>query len=337
MKKGLQWSFLIFGTIIGGGYVSGREIWLFFGRNNGRAILLFSLLFAICCYTILSISYKQQTKHYKTIFNSLIGQKSSNFYDFMMIVYLLFTTMIMIAGSGATFQIYQIPNWIGIIFMALLLIWIFSHNIDQVIKVNTIIIPLLLLSLFSMILLFLNKEPNIEFATEVQANYFNAISFTAVNILPIISVLGAVGYKIRSKKEIIVASIFSTIMLGSLTWLYNYSLTLIESEIDLYEMPIYAILVRFPNWVLLLFTLIIWIAIFTTAIGSMLGLVSRMQIHTELSQYKIVILFISVIVPISFIGFQYLIELIYPIYGILNLYLLASIIIYPIRTCLKAE
>lgn len=333
----MQWSFLIVGAVIGAGYASGREIWLFFGPNSGRAILLFSLVFAISSYGILSVSSRHRTNHYKPVLQSLVGKKASYFYDLMMIVYLVFTTTIMIAGSGVTFQVYQMPKWIGILFIVLMLIWAFSYSLDQVININTIIIPVLLSTLLILLLIFINKQPALEQTELLSPNYLKAISFTSVNILPIISVLGAVGHKINSKTEIILTSVISATVLGVLSWVYNYSLTLIEAEIALYEMPIYGILVRFPNSVLIVITLILWIAIYTTAIGSMLGLISRIQTVSHLSQLKIAVLLVLLITPLSFVGFQFLVELIYPVYGMLNLYILLRLMIYPFQDLLKEK
>ncbi|WP_440897383.1 YkvI family membrane protein [Amphibacillus sp. Q70] len=337
MKKSMQWSFLIVGAVIGAGYASGREIWLFFGPNSGRAILLFSLVFAVSSYGILSISYRHRTNHYKPVLQSIVGKTASYFYDWMMIIYLIFTTIIMIAGSGVTFEVYQVPKWFGILFIVFMLIWAFSYSLDQVININTIIIPVLLSILFIILFIFINKQPDLEQTSVLSPNYLKAVSFTSVNVLPIISVLGAVGHKISSKTEIILTSIISATILGVLSWVYNHSLTLIETEIDLYEMPIYGILVHFPNLVLIVITVILWIAIYTTAIGSMLGLISRIQTVIHLSQLKIAVLLVLLITPLSFVGFQFLVELIYPLYGLLNLYILFRLMIYPLQNMFKEK
>lgn len=334
MKKSIQWSFLIVSAVIGAGYASGREIWLFFGPNSGLAIVLFTILFAISNYSVLSISFRYQTSHYTPVLQSLTGKKAYHLYDFMMIVYLVFTTMIMIAGSGVTFQAYQLPEWIGILFIVFMLIWAFSHKLDQVININTVIIPVLLIALFILLGVFLKKQPLILQDEMIKPRYLKAVAFTSVNILPIISVIGAVGKKINSKTEIVLTSIISALILGLLSFVYNYSLSMIATEIDKFEMPIYAILIKFPSLILLGFSLILWIAIYTTAIASMLGLISRFQSKSHLSQLQLAILILLMITPFSFGGFQFLVELIYPLYGVFNLYLLIKLLIYPFRELL---
>lgn len=334
MKKILQLSFLILGIIIGAGYASGREIWIFFGPNGGRAILFFSILFGICCYSILNISYQKQTNHYQQILETLLNRKVGGVYDLLMFIYLVLTTIIMIAGSGAALEVYQIPNWVGVVLIAIMMVWAFSFSIDQVIEINTILLPILIFALLTILIIFIDQQPMIEQVTVSKTNYFKAMSFTSVNLLPIISVVGAIGYKIKTNKEVIWTSLTTTLILGFLTYLYNYSLSLIHTEVDLFEMPIYGILIRFPSYILLVITVIVWIAIFATAVGAMLGLITRIKSRYNINQFKLSFVITCVLVPVSFTGFQFLIELIYPIYGILNLYILIKLIFYPIKDCL---
>lgn len=198
MKKVLQLSFLILGIVIGAGYASGREIWIFFGPNGGRAILIFSILFAVCCYSILNISYQKQSNHYQQILATQLNHKAGRIYDVLMFIYLILTTIIMIAGSGAALEVYQTPKWIGIVLIAIMMIWAFSFTIDQVIEINTILLPILIFALLTILIVFIDQEPMIAQITATKTNYFKAISFTSVNLLPIISVIGAVGHKIKN-------------------------------------------------------------------------------------------------------------------------------------------
>ena len=331
MKRIFQLSFLILGIIIGAGYASGREIWLFFGPNGGRAILLFAVILGVCCYSVLDISYKKQTNHYQQILETIVNDQFTWLYDLLMFIYLILTIVIMIAGSGAALEIYQLPSWVGIGLIAIMLVWAFSFSLDQVIEINTILLPILLITLLAILTMFIKQEPAIEHVTVSKVNYFKAISFTSVNLLPIISVVGAVGKKIKTKKEVIYTAIISTIILAGLSYMYNYSLTLIQSEIDLFEMPIYGILIRFPSFVLLFVTIIIWIAIFATAVGALLGLITRIQNNYQISQFKVALTLTLLLVPFSLTGFQFLIELIYPAYGVLNLYILFKLILYPVK------
>ncbi|MBM7541351.1 hypothetical protein [Amphibacillus cookii] len=338
MGKSYQWTFLIMGTMIGAGYASGRELWQFFGPNNGQAIIIFSILFTISCYTIMSISYQQQTNHYMPTLVIIVGERAGWFYDVVTLVYLFSTTIIMVAGSGVTFQAFGIPNWLGITFIVSMILWVFSLSLDDILKMNGILLPILLIALISLFLSFLNTSGlSTPTLTLNMGSWLPAFPFTALNILPLISVLSAIGQKITSKKEIGFASLSSGLLLGGLSYLYYHTLTLIATDINLYEMPLYGILVHFSYVIKVVMTLFLWLAIFTTAVAGMLGLTSRLQSRFPVSQTKLTLYLLLVITPLAFIGFQTLVEHLYPLYGMINLYLLFHLLIYPFKNWYKSR
>ena len=106
-------------------------------------------------------------------------------------------------------------------------------------------------------------------------------------------------------------------------------MTLIEFNIENYEMPVYAILEHFPVIAVIVMTFIIWLAIFLTALAAMIGVISRLQSRFSLSRFKIAFFLMVGLTPFSFVGFQALVESIYPVYGIINLYLLVKLVVYP--------
>lgn len=331
MKLGAKWVFLIVGTMIGAGYASGRELWQFFGAESGLAIVLFTLLFIVCCYAILSLSYHLQTSHYLPILNQLVGKRFAKLYDGMIIIYLFSTTVIMIAGSGVTIQAFHLPNWVGIILISVLLIIVFRRDINGILSLNSFILPLLIVGLLSVLISFIMRQGfSINLLIEGQSNWLSAFPFTALNILPLIAVIGSVGSEIESKREVMVASIGSGLILGSISLLYNSSLLQIAEQIINFEMPLFAILTHYPYSMFLFMTVILWFAIFTTAVTGSLGLIRRIQNIFPLPLSTLIIILVILMIPLTGFGFQKLIEVLYPLYGVLNLYIFAHLLLYPI-------
>src|SRR5699024_11401047 len=71
---------------------------------------------------------------------------------------------------------------------------------------------------------------------KAQSNWLAAFPFVALNILPLIAVLGAIGHKVKSKGEIYVASISSGLVLGVVSFMYNSSFVQIANEVFVYEL-----------------------------------------------------------------------------------------------------
>lgn len=331
-KSGFRWMFLILGTVIGAGYASGRELWQFFGTESGLAILLFTLFFIISCNVILHISRKEQTEHFSPVLKKLVGEKGSYLYNIVMVIYLFTTTVVMLAGGGAALQVFSIPYWAGIAIICCLLILLFVYDVKGMVTVNVVIIPIIVLTLaFVMVHSVMNGTQEVASSFSKQSNWPAGFTFTALNILPLVAVLSAIGKEVKSNGEIIIASVGSGAILGVISLFYNQSLISIESKLALFEIPLFAIIQSYPFYMLFLMTILLWIAIYTTAASGLLGLVTRFRNALPLPLWLLCLLFIILMVPFTAVGFSVLVAILYPLFGLVNLYLLVCILLYPIK------
>ncbi|HIS29064.1 MAG TPA: hypothetical protein IAA78_06355, partial [Candidatus Avamphibacillus intestinigallinarum] len=222
---GFKWMFLIIGTAIGAGYASGREIWQFFGYESELALIIFMLLFIVCCSVLLHISYTFRTSDYVPLLQIIVGKRLSVVYDVMIFLYLFTISIVMIAGSGVTGQAFQLSYWWGVALIVMLLILTFMRGINGVVVINQFVSPFLIIGLLYALGQFI-FDFNVPLVSDwkAQSNWLAAFPFVALNILPLIAVLGAIGHKVKSKGEIYVASISSGLVLGVVSFMYNSSL-----------------------------------------------------------------------------------------------------------------
>jgi uncharacterized membrane protein YkvI len=329
--NGLKWMFLIIGTMIGAGYASGRELWEFFGAESGLAIILFAILFTISCKVIMTISYKNRSTHYLPVLQVLMGKRLSKVYDVMIIIYLFSTTVIMLAGGGATLEVIHVPYWLGTLIIGGLVVVLFLWDTKGMTSMNAFIIPILIVFLIAILLAFQSlKGFPIQFKIEAQHNWPSALTFTALNILPLVAVIGAVGHEVKHKGEMWIACIGSGTILGSISFLYNESLLQVAGDIMLYEIPLFAILKHYPYFMMLIMSALLWLAIYTTAAAGIFGLLSRIRAWVKGPAWLLALLLIAIMAPLTTIGFSTLISVLYPLYGVLNLFVLASLLLYPI-------
>lgn len=337
-KSGFKWMFLIIGTMIGAGYASGRELWEFFGHESGLAILIFTLLFSTSCYVILRISFERKSKHYLPVLRTIVGKHLTMLYDGMIILYLFSTTVVMLAGSGATLQAFHFSYWIGILAIAIPLVIIFIWDIKGILSMNTFVLPLLVGGLLYTLLLFtVQNDLSLTSGLKNNSNWTAAFPFTALNILPLIAVLGAVGSKMKSKGEIRIAAVGSGLTLGSISYIYNTSLIQISEDLLVYEIPLFAILKNYPYEMFLFISILLWIAIFTTAASGVFGLVTRFRSRVKGPLWFLALITIVCMIPLTSFGFSTLIKYLYPLYGLLNLYVLSAILLYPIVNRFKID
>jgi uncharacterized membrane protein YkvI len=331
IRSGLKWMFLILGTMIGAGYASGRELWQFFGQESALAILLFTILFIISTYGIMAISYEKKAIHYLPVLRDILGEKMSRIYDILIFFYLFTTTVVMLAGGGATLEVLGIPYWGGVLFIGVLLVLLFVKGYKGMIAMTAIILPVLIILLVSVLYIVTRQMPNVlSVSWNNQSNWPSAFTFTALNVVSLVAVLGAVGGDIKTKGEIWIASIGSGLILGGISFFYNQSLIQVAKDIVLYEIPLYALIKSYPYILTIIMSGVLWFAIYTTAASGILGIVTRIKKVIKLPMWALCLCIILIMVPLTTVGFSTLISILYPIYGIFNLYFLAAIILYPI-------
>ena len=330
-KSGFKWMFLIIGTTIGAGYASGRELWEFFGHGSGLAITLFMIFFIISLYITMSISYKLSSTDYLPVLKEIVGKKLSGVYDIMIFFYLYTTTVVMLSGSGATGQAFNLPYWWGVAFIVIMLFILFLRDISGLLYINQIILPILIIGMLYVLLSFtFDQNLNLFSHWHEQDNWMAAFPFTALNILPLIAVLGAIGNKISSKSEIWIASVGSGLILGVITYIYNNSLIQIADEILVFEIPLFAILSDYPFHMVIFMSILLWFAIYTTAASGVLGLTTRLVGYFNIPFWLLVIIILATMIPLTTLGFSTLISILYPLYGLLNLYVLTRLLLFPL-------
>lgn len=338
MWNGLKVAFLIIGTTIGAGYASGREIWEFFssyGQGSSIAIVLSVILYSICCYIIMSLSQAIQAPHYVQVLEVLMGKTLSKCYDVLIFSYLFSTTVVMFAGSGATFSYWEKSYWLGVCIMALFVMLIFLRGVHGIMSLNSILIPLLITTLLAVSTLYvINMSHAKEIIRSSQPAFASGIAFTALNILPLIAVLSAIGAGM-SKKEMKVAAGTTVVILSLISLMYNEALLILADLIYLYEVPLFALLNEYPAEMMVAVSLMLWLAIYTTAISNLLGMVSRFKEWTRVPKWLIALLCILLVIPMTQFGFGNLITFLYPLYGVLNLFVLGVILLYPLANINK--
>ncbi|TWM35866.1 hypothetical protein CHCC14821_2934 [Bacillus paralicheniformis] len=142
--------------------------------------------------------------------------------------------------------------------------------------------------------------------------------------------MSAVGKEMKGVGEAKIASILSGLVFGAISYMYNETLVELAGELAHYEIPLFAVLEGAPFPIFIFMTAVLCVAIYTTTISSILGLSSRFLSLVNWPRWVIVFLLLLIMVPFTSIGFSNLIAFLYPIYGLLNLYLLVNILLYPI-------
>lgn len=142
--------FVIIGTLIGAGFASGQEIYTFFfsyGIKGILGIVISSTIIGLTIYKTFKMIEKNNIKNYKEFLDFFIkNEKIKELINSIINIFILVSFYVMIAGFGAYLeQEINLNNFIGSSILAILCIILFRTNINGIVKINEILIPILIL------------------------------------------------------------------------------------------------------------------------------------------------------------------------------------------------
>ena len=320
--------FVIIGTLIGAGFASGQEIYVFFysfGIKGIYGLLISSIIIGLTIYSSLKIIQKYDINNYKDFLDKTVkNKKIKNIINEIVNIFILISFYIMIAGFGAYLkQEYNLNNIIGSGILALICLIIFKTNKNTLVKVNELLIPILIVII---VLIGLVNIQNIELTNLenylIPRNNSNwliiSIMYASYNCILLVPVLITIKDYIKNKKDIKYISLIVTIIVTLLLMIIFFLLINIDIDIKSLEMPaVYAINKIWHN-IKNVYGITILISIFTTAIS--LGISFLNNTSKNKKRHNIIALIICLTsIMFSTIGFSNLVNLLYPILGFLGI------------------
>ena len=186
-------------------------------------------------------------------------------------IFLLISFYVMVSGFSSYFhQEFGIPILIGSSIMALFSFFIFSKDIQGVVKANTFLFPILMVLI--LLLGFKTVTPNI--VEKIQAmeiphitNWItSAILYSSYNSILLIPILIPLKKYIQKRNHILGISLFCTIVIGIMSLCMLSLLTKIDISISSIEMPIIYVANLLGKVYPYFYGFVIVSAIFTSAI-----------------------------------------------------------------------
>ena len=323
--------FSIIGTLIGAGFASGQEMYLFFyrfGLNGILGLILCSLLISIVIYKTFLIIHTRKIYNYEDFLQEIFHSKNiSNISNIIVNAFLLITFYIMISGFGAYFeQQFEIPAIIGAIILATISFVVLIKDIEGVKRVNSVIVPILIIVIF--IIGFLSLKNIFSGSGEIwQANFeskynFNwilqAVVYCSYNMILVIPVIVNLGKYIKNKNQIVIVSVFSGAIVFVLAMSIFLVLTGVETDYSKIQMPaVYAIDNNFPHFSGV-YGIVILLSIFSTAISIGISFLKNITKNKKSYPQFVAIMCISGVL-ISNFGFSNLVKMLFPIFGYLGI------------------
>lgn len=328
MKNIIKIVMVIIGTLIGAGFASGREIYLFFGKygSNGQiGIIISSIFTGIIIYSTLKIISKEGIISYTDLLEDVNPKhkNTNNIIKIIVIIFQLISFYIMVAGFSAYMkQTYELPVYLSSIVFVLISYFIFRKSLQGMVKANTILVPILLIFIIYLGIKNMPYAMQIAFTSQNSINekgwLISSILYTSYNSIILIPVLVTMKKYIKSKSQIIGISTISVLSIMILSFCIYGLLLKGNFFVQELELPLIEITHQFGKIFSYMYGFVIIVSIFTSAIST--GYSFLENICKDEKSYKRNLIFMSITsILVSNIGFSNLVNILYPLFGILGM------------------
>ena len=342
----MQLATIFVGSIVGAGLSSGRELSQFFseyGYKGFIGLLICAAFYISVGAMIINISMKHKVKSYNEFITLVCPKGVSQFTNIILTLFLVSSTAIIFAGSSAVVNEYfGLPKWIGFILMVACSIVFLLRNTEGLFEVNSFIVPLLTIVMTAIFISFIIKSPQtinweyIKGLPAVKKNWFSSsLVYTGFNIISVVGILVPLTYELRNpraiKKGIALGTLILTLVSGFIVFLMMVNSTYPK----LYEIPILQVAMQGGKMLRIALLIVIWLEMFSSQISNIYSLTRCLESKLHISYKKGIFIVLALAAPFSMIGFSKLVDVLYPIYGVLSLAFVMCCVIFYVKENFK--
>ena len=323
------------GTVIGAGFASGREIIEFFGIYGLKGILgmiIAGILFSLVGGLLLVKIYNNKIKSFNELVNDIFGEKLGFIID-TIITFSLYTGFsVMIAGSGAIFkEELGLSYNIGIITMVIFSFIVFLFSLEGLSFINTVLVPLLIIGIiFTSIYVSAREGYNFSNVEGVslsgKGNFISsAFLYVGSNSLIILVVFSSLLPLMKDKKTAVLGGLMGGFILFTLGISILSSMLIYYNEVFQLDIPMLKICNFIGYNYRKLYAIILWIAMFTTALANGFGFMNRIKEGKH--KIPLTLIFCISAIPLAKLGFSNLVGVLYPVFGFIGFMVMGAVLI----------
>lgn len=344
MKEIKMWSlaFTYVGCFLGAGFISGQELWQFFGNFGNWGYV--GLAGAAVLFTVIGILFVRLTQMTQCAdvdrllvpwdIKWLRGASGA-----IGAVFLFFVVVSMSAGVGAMLtQLFRVPTWLGsAVFMAAVFL-VTLLGVTGMVNAFSALIPVLIAATaaFAVGAYAAFGTDGIFQLTNVNTNplmpnwLIAALTFVSYNILGGIGIMSPVGQYVRQKKHIYMGIALSGLMLLAVAGSILTSLAACPEAVAA-ELPMVALASRLNGALGTVYGVMLLVAMFCNALASLVGMMAYLeQKSARVQRRRKVLLAVSCLLAWagSLLGFGEVISVVFPIFGYISIAFLVFMVIH---------
>ncbi len=323
MKNNYTLTFLILATIIGAGFASGKEIYVFFTRFGVISflnIIICFILFYLSIKLYLNVGSSYKPKNVLEA-NKLILGKNFKIFNIFYVACLFIVLAGMFAGVYEVYAnvISGVSAKICVLITVVLCVFETNGGLNRINKINNIFMPLTIILLLISAICVIFSVDNFNINTNINlkivlSSVFSVISYVGINLLLSGGILMLAG-KQYNKKTNNFSSLVSAVVLAIIIVVFNLAMLLFG---NISQMPMldYAFKVNYYLGICVL--LGIWFCIYS-AITSLAYVLSDMLKSIINSNIICNLIVVTISYVISLFGFGEIVTYLYPVIGVVGI------------------
>lgn len=327
-------------TVIGAGFASGQEILSFFviyGAKSVYGLAIMTLMLVVCGALVMARVYTNQLTSFKDYMLCVSGPKMWVFMEICAALFMFAGYCSMSAGSGALFEskFGWNPLWGAGIMLTLCAI-VFLFDLKGILAVNSFLAPIMSVGLIVLgIWVFIFRDVSV-FAWDAMAGLtknwvVSAIIYGAYNLLTSIVILCDTRSMLNRARTGVWASIVGGGVLGLISLVIWAAIKLYYGKILLGEMPLLTIVARQGKTIENIYSIILYLSMFTTAVSCGYGVLGRLRDSFGLKGIVAIVILTLLTIPVTLLGFSGIVQHLYTAFGYLGLPLVAIVLADGVR------
>lgn len=338
----------IIALLIGSGFATGQEVIQYFtsyGWQGILAVILMFILMTYVTYEFMMTGSREKFRSGNDIYYYYAGPVIGKFYDYFSAFFLFLSFIVMIAGAGATLnQHFGLPKEAGGILLGILAVLSCITGIKKIVDIIGGIGPIIVITalLLGIITVFSNPE-GLRNADEAVKNanllkaspnwILSALSYVGFCMLWLAAFVSQMGKKAESKKEASAGAVLGSLLFSLAVFIVYLGLLSSVPEIAGSQIPNLILAGKIHPVLPLLFAVMIFLGIYTTAVPLLWSVVSRFSDEgtPRFRNLTIILGAIGIIIGIL-VKFDYIINVVYVLNGYIGIILLILMIIKSVRT-----
>ena len=326
----VQIALIFIGSIVGAGVCSGRELNQFFssyGVVGLIGLILCGGLYIVFGSLIVVITDRFKVGSYDEFVDLVCPKPVAKFTNLVLTLFLFSSTSIILAGSGSIIsQYFCLPRWIGSLIMLILSSIFLLRKTEGLFEVNSIVVPLLIIVMSSIFIKYIGERPdsvvwgNLRLLPTQKTNLLSSTCiYVSFNILTIIGVIVPLTNELKKKKEIVWGIVVGSILLTIIGIMIAFLMLVNPIHPQLYEVPMLGVAMEMNKLLQIGMLGIMWLEMFSSQVSNVYSLSYFLSNKYKVPYNRGIFLTILIASPFSLIGFSNLIEILYPMYGVLSL------------------